>query len=150
MRFVADIMLGRLAKWLRVLGLDTHYRPFDPLRPILQMAQEGRIPMTRTEKLVPMLKGVVFIRPNSIGDQLIQLRRTLSLAPPHDSWFSRCIRCNVALKEIPEEKARDNVPEYVFYENMKNIRFCPSCGRYFWPGSHRIRMERQLEQWGFS
>jgi uncharacterized protein with PIN domain len=32
---------------------------------------------------------------------------------------------------------------------MKNIRFCPSCGRYFWPGSHRIRMEKQLNGWGF-
>jgi uncharacterized protein with PIN domain len=103
MRFVADSMLGRLAKWLRVLGLDTHYQPFDPLRPIVQMARGGRIPLTRKEKLVPLLRGVVFIRHNSVGDQLIQLKTALSLAPPHDRWFSRCIRCNVPLKEIPEE-----------------------------------------------
>ena len=96
-----------------------------------------------------MLEGALFIRHNNVGDQLIQLKKALSLEPPHENWFRRCIRCNVPLMKAPGRTARDNVPEYVFYENMENIRFCPSCGRYFWPGSHRTRMARQLEQWGF-
>ena len=90
-------MLGRLAKWLRVLGFDTDYRSFDPIHLIGQMAQRGRIPLTRQERLVPMLEGTVFIRDNSVGDQLIQLKKALSLEPPHVSWFSRCIRLQRAV-----------------------------------------------------
>ena len=149
MRFVADIMLGRLAKWLRVLGFDTHYQSFDPIHHIGQMARGGRIPLTRQRKLIPFLEGAAFVRYNGVGEQLEQLKQALLLESCHADWFSRCIRCNVPLMAAPEEAARDNVPEYVFYENMKRIRFCPSCGRYFWPRSHKIRMEKQLNRWGF-
>jgi uncharacterized protein len=149
MRFVADVMLGRLAKWLRVLGFDTRYQSFDPVGPIGQMAREGRIPLTRQRKLIPSLKGAVFFRHNAVGNQLGQLKEVLSLETCRAQWFSRCIRCNVPLTVAPEEDARDNTPEYIYYENMKSIRFCPGCGRYFWPGSHRTRMEKQLHGWGF-
>ena len=149
MRFVADIMLGRLAKWLRVLGFDAQYQSFDPIHHIGQMVRDGRIPLTRQRKLIPLLEGAVFVRYNGVGEQLEQLKKALFLETCHANWFSRCIRCNVPLMAAPEEVARDNIPEYVFYENMKSIRFCPSCGRYFWPGSHRLRMEKQLNRWGF-
>ncbi len=149
MRFVTDTTLGRLAKWLRVLGFDTLYRSFAPLEPIVRLVDGGRIPLTRQKELVPLLESAVFIRHDNVGDQLAQLKKTLSLEREHARWFSRCIRCNVLLKDVRAEAAQDHVPEYVFYENMKNIRFCPSCKRYFWPGSHRIRMEKQLNRWGF-
>ena len=149
MRFVADIMLGRLARWLRVLGFDTRYQPFDPVHDIGQMARDRRIPLTRQRKLIPLLKGAVFIRYNGVGEQLTQLKKVLPLETCHANWFSRCLLCNVLLMDAPEESARDNIPEYVFYENMKSIRFCPSCGRHFWPGSHKIGMEKQLNRWGF-
>jgi uncharacterized protein with PIN domain len=149
MRFVADVMLGRLARWLRVLGFDTRYQSFDPVHDIGQMAQQGWIPLTRQRKLIPLLEGIVFIRDNGIGEQLAQLKKAFSLETCHVNWFSRCLLCNVPLMVAPEEAARDNIPEYVFYKNMKSIRFCPACGRYFWPGSHRIRMEKQLNRWGF-
>jgi len=149
MRFVADIMLGRLAKWLRVLGFDTHYQSFDPIHPVDEMAHGGRVPLTRQKELISLLEGAIFVRHDGVGDQLEQLKKTLPLETCHACWFSRCIRCNVPLMAAPEEAARDNVPEYVFYENMKNIRCCPICNRYFWPGSHRKRMEKQLNDWGF-
>jgi uncharacterized protein len=150
MRFVADVMLGRLARWLRVLGFDTRYQSFDPVNDIGQMAQQGWIPLTRRRKLIPLLDGIVFIRDNGIGEQLTQLKKVFSLETCHVNWFNRCLLCNVLLMDAPEEAARDNIPEYVFYKNMKSIRFCPSCGRYFWPGSHRDRMEKQLNRWGFT
>ena len=149
MRFVADVMLGRLARWLRVLGFDTLYQSFDPVRDITQMVQRGRIPLTRQRKMIPLLEDAVFIRYNSVGEQLTQLKRFLLPETCHVNWFSRCLLCNVLLMDAPEEAARDNIPEYVFYKNMKSIRFCPACERYFWPGSHRVRMEKQLNLWGF-
>jgi len=149
MRFVADLTLGRLVKWLRVMGFDARYQPFDPIEDIVNMAHRGRIPLTRQRKMIRSLEGAVFIRYNGVGEQLGQLKQGLLLETQHARWFSRCIRCNVPLMDAPEGEARDNVPEHVFHENMKNIRFCPSCGRYFWPGSHRFRMEKQLNGWGF-
>ncbi len=149
MRFVADLTLGSLVKWLRVMGFDAYYQPFDPIIDITNMAHRGRIPLTRQRKMMQFLEGAVFIRYNGVGEQLEQLKHAFMLETRHANWFSRCIRCNVLLIDVPEGEARDDVPEHVFYENMKSIRSCPSCGRYFWPGSHRIRMERQLNQWGF-
>jgi hypothetical protein len=149
MRFVADIMLGKLAKWLRVLGFDTLYCSFNPISPIVPMAQRGRIPLTRQKKLISLLEGGVFVQYNNVGDQLDQLKKALPLETCHARCFSRCIRCNVILMDVSEEAAQDNVPEYVFYKDMKSIRFCPGCGRYFWPGTHKIRMEKQLNLWGF-
>ncbi|MCP4574717.1 MAG: hypothetical protein GY846_00305 [Deltaproteobacteria bacterium] len=150
MRFVADAMLGRLVRWLRVLGFDTHYRSFDPVHDIAQMAQRGWIPLTRQRKMIPLLEDAVLIRHNGIGEQLTQLKKTLLPETCHVNWFSRCLLCNVLLMDAPEDAARDNIPEYVFYENINSIRFCPTCGRYFWPGSHRARMEKQLNSWGFT
>ncbi|MBW1768681.1 MAG: hypothetical protein JRJ65_16750 [Deltaproteobacteria bacterium] len=108
MKFLADSMLGRLAKWLRVMGYDTYYQ----------------------------------------SEQLQEMKQGGNLTPDRSNWFSRCLICNVRLKEAEAEKARESVPEYVLYENLAGIRFCPSCSRYFWPGSHRERMIRQLEEWG--
>jgi uncharacterized protein with PIN domain len=47
-------------------------------------------------------------------------------------------------------EAREGIPEYVYYQGLTKIRTCPSCGRYFWPGSHRERMIEQLTTWGFA
>ena len=148
-RFVVDVMLGRLSKWLRVLGFDALYRSFDPVHAIGQMAKKGRTPLTRQRKLIPLLEGAVFIRDNHVGEQLAQLKKGLPLEAHHAEWFSRCLLCNVPLMDAPEDVVRDNIPEYVFYKNINAIRFCPSCGRYFWPGSHRAGMEDQLNNWGF-
>ena len=150
MRFIADVMLGRLARWLRVLGFDTRYQSFESARDMDQMTQRGWIPLTRQRTLIPLPASAVFIRHNCIGKQLIQLKKTLPLETCHINWFSRCLLCNVPLMDAPEDAARDNIPEYVFHENIKSVRFCPACGRYFWPGSHRDRMEKQLNSWGFT
>ena len=119
MRFVADVMLGRLARWLRVLGFDTRYQSFEPVQHIDQMAQQGWIPLTRQRKLIAILEDVVFIRYNGIGDQLIQLKKTFPLETCHVNWFSRCLLCNVHLMDASEEAASDNIPEYVFLQKYK-------------------------------
>ena len=73
MRFVADIMLGRLSKWLRIMGYDTRYKTFKPLEPITPLAQTGWIPLTRHFKSAELLKDAILIRDNQVGKQLAQL-----------------------------------------------------------------------------
>jgi uncharacterized protein with PIN domain len=57
--------------------------------------------------------------------------------------------CNEPLEAAEIEEAREHIPEYVYYQGISKIQVCPSCGRYFWQGSHRERMIRQLSEWGF-
>lgn len=150
MRFVADSMLGRLAKWLRALGYDTHYHASYPPEIMDALIGEGRLLLTRHRKRAERSgKTAVFIHGNHVGEQLIGLARELHLTPPPSAWFSRCLLCNAQLGEARENEAREKVPEYIFHQNANQIRFCPSCGRYFWPGSHRSRMVSQLREWGF-
>ena len=151
MKFVADSMVGRLAKWLRVLGYDTHYQACYPPDVMETLLREGRILLTRHRKKAEKLGDTaVLIHGNRVREQLPELIRELHIEPDRLDWFSRCLRCNTPLKQARQDDAREEIPEYVFYQNMAQIRFCPSCNRYFWPGSHRARMENQLKGWGVS
>lgn len=150
-RFVADSMVGKLAKWLRVLGYDTHYQSRYYPGEIDTFVRNGRILLTRHKRRAERLSSAaVLIRGNQVSEQLMELQRELQLEPARSTWFSRCLICNTILKHACEGVAGQKIPEYVLYQNRNNISFCPLCGRHFWPGSHRARMEKQLKEWGFS
>ena len=150
MKFVADSMLGKLAKWLRILGYDTLYQSFYRPGVIDQLLTEDRYLLSRYEGAAKKYGSTVLLHADRVGAQLDELRDNIKdFAPERSNWFSRCLACNTLLRQTPFEEARDNVPEYVFYNNMWAIRSCPSCGRYYWPGSHKTRMVNQLEEWGF-
>ena len=147
--FLADSMLGRLAKWLRVMGYDTHYQPFYGEGFIEQRVNEGRRLLSRHRGSIEHYSNSVFISSDHVKDQLHEMKSRGNIAPERSNWFTRCLICNVPLQTAEARAARENVPEYVFYQNTSDIRFCPSCGRYFWPGTHGGKMIRQLEEWGF-
>ena len=151
MKFVADSMLGKLAKWLRMLGYDTYYQPgnYGP-EDIDLLVKQGRILLSRRRITAKKYTDALLVCSHHVGEQLVEVKEGLLLSPDSRDWFTRCMLCNSRLKSVQEDDARENVPEYVFYHNMKEIRVCPSCGRYYWPGSHRTRMVRQLEKWGLS
>ena len=148
-RFLADTMLGKLAKWLRIMGYDTIYRSSYKMGEIEENITAGRLILSRNTRLTDTHGHFFLIRSVHVGDQLHELSEGGYIIPQKSGWFSRCLVCNVILKNIPVEAARESVPEYVFYQNLTAIRFCPTCGRYFWPGSHRDRMIHQLKAWGF-
>jgi uncharacterized protein with PIN domain len=148
-RFVADAMLGKLAKWLRVMGYDTIYRSRYRPGQIHSLVGEGRILLTRDTRSAREHEGGVFIRSEHVHEQLGQLKEEGCIGGDRAGWFTRCTICNEPLVEAPPEAARENVPEYVFFEHRAAIRYCPSCRRFFWSGSHRQKMVVQLEVWGF-
>lgn len=148
-RFVADTMLGRLAKWLRALGYDTHYQNHYKPGVIDEFVEAGAILLSRHREKISLYGGGIFLHGNTVGEQIGVLKERLHLMPDRSKWFSRCLICNSTLKLIQTDTLRENVPEYVFHQNVSGIKCCPSCGRYYWPGSHKANMERQLEKWGF-
>ncbi len=140
-------MLGRLARWLRVLGCDAVYRPQRNPGDLEKAAAEGRVPLTRNRKLAASVKAAVFIRSDHVDAQLRQLASMFPIAARPEEWFTRCLECNCRLEDVSLEQAREMVPDYIFETFSCTFRRCPSCGRFFWPGSHRKRMIERLRIW---
>jgi uncharacterized protein len=135
--FALDSSLGKLAKWLRILGFDSVYVSGNPRKSFLSYGTEGRILLTRTRRIQALNPGhhLLFIRFNNPRDQLDQVIFDLKLNFSDINPFSRCIRCNVSLHEIPKEQIRSFVPDYV-YETQIDFRKCSVCNRIYWPGTH--------------
>jgi uncharacterized protein with PIN domain len=148
-RFLADAMLGKLAKWLRVMGYDTHYQSLYREGQIESLVRDGRRLLSRHKKTTDLYPRATLILDDHVRDQLKALKQLGRIQISKETWFSRCLACNVALVDADFSEARENVPEYIFYQNITNIRFCSLCGRFFWPGSHRQRMMNLLGRWGF-
>ena len=147
-RFLADAMLGKLAKWLRVLGYDTHYQSHYPSNALSRLVREGRVLLSLRPPTVEDHPDGLLLHSHRLTGQILEMKEKSAISADRSRCFTRCLRCNVPLRKAALETARENVPEYVFHENPGGIWFCPSCGRYFWPGTHRARMEKQLEVWG--
>jgi len=148
-RFLADSMLGRLAKWLRVMGYDTHYQRFYNEQEFQDFISEGRSLLSKNRKTIKKYPDALLILSDHVKDQLHEMRDMGMFSGGRGLWFSRCLICNMPLRDARAEDAREGLPEYIFFHNSQGIRFCPSCGRYYWPGSHREKMIHQLETYGF-
>ena len=145
-RFLADAMLGRLARWLRVLGYDTSYDALLPDAALVALAgREGRVLLTRDRHLLRELRPPLALEVRS-DDPLAQLRDVigaLALAPPLE-LFTRCLVCNTLLDEVPAEAAAAVVPPES--RGLPGpVRRCPECDRVYWPGSHVRRMRHALD-----
>lgn len=138
-RLVADAMLGKLARWLRILGYDTLYDPAWGDNELVRLARAGdRILLTRDVALARR-RG---LRTLLIADDLLeaQLRQVVAaLGLRTEASFSRCPVCNERLEEVPRSWAWGHVPPYTFC-TQREFRLCPSCNRFYWRGSHWERM----------
>ena len=146
-RFAADAMLGRLARWLRVLGYDTAYDDAiaDPVLVELAHAEE-RILLTRDRHLLRELRPAraLEVRQDDPLRQLHAIVTELALAPPRE-LFTRCLLCNALLAELARAEAEPLLPEGV-RDIPGPVRRCPVCGRLYWDGSHVRRMRAALER----
>ena len=144
-RFVADAMLGRLARWLRVLGYDTLYDASLDDRSLVELAnREDRILLTRDRHLLRDLRPrrAVEITRDAPLDQLASVADELALPTPNE-LFRRCLVCNTPLDNVSGAEAADLVPPAA--RGLPGpVRRCPACERVYWPGSHVRRMTRAL------
>jgi uncharacterized protein with PIN domain len=144
-RFLADSMLGRLAKWLRILGYDTlYFRDAQDGRLVALAQREGRILLTRDTRLLLRRRvcRMLFIHHDRVWDQLKQVAGELKLRMG-ERLGSRCIRCNQSLAPLAKDRAAGRVPEYVFRHHDAFFQ-CEACGRIFWGGTHLHHMEETV------
>ena len=148
MKFLADSSLGRLSKWLRLLGYDTVYWRGEADRSFLRKAErEGRAVLTRRKDILARQHpGIVLLVENDrVEDQLVEILEKLDLKPDPGILYTLCLRCNESLKKAAPEEVRPLVPDYVF-GTQKEFRVCPKCGGVFWPGTHRDRALSVLQR----
>ncbi|RJQ54773.1 MAG: hypothetical protein C4526_04880 [Nitrospiraceae bacterium] len=159
MKFIADAMLGRLARWLRLLGYDTLYYPAIEDRILLHIAEkEDRVLLTRDTRLVKV-RGItefLLLEENDTFEQLKKVIKAFNLLGTHPIFsdtenmgcvprlsrlYSRCSLCNTLLEDVPKEQAREHVPEYV-YQTSGSFKKCPHCNKFYWKGTHpeKLRM----------
>jgi uncharacterized protein len=146
-RFIADAMLGKLAKWLRILGFDVAYEHRIGDQDLVRRAtSEHRHILTRDRRLVQRRwSGAVrftVIRDDHWPEQLRQLIQELK-PPLPVRLLTRCVRCNERLRPLPWKKAVDSVPPYV-HRTQKRFMHCPLCGRIYWRGTHPKRIINRL------
>ncbi len=143
MKFIADAMLGKLAKRLRLLGYDVLYDPgYDDNEIIRRSLEQGRTILTRDTALArrPTAKNNLFIKSDDPREQIRQVIDALGLAPGPDI-LTRCSVCNALLARISRQMVRDCVPEHVY--RMKNdFMLCKICGRIYWQGTHMMQKGR--------
>lgn len=150
-KFIVDTNVGKLAKWLRIMGYDSLFvNAIDDDSLIHIAREEDRVLLTRDTQMMKrrvvtrgQLKAIL-IKEDNIKAQLRQVIKTLNLDFA-DRQFLRCIECNWRLIPKPKEEVRDLVPPYVFQTQTQYMQ-CPSCHRVYWRGTHWQRMKEELEE----
>jgi uncharacterized protein with PIN domain len=139
-------MLGRLAKWLRVLGQDVVYgRHLSGYGLIHAARRENRLILTRDHGLKrKQPPPYLFIDSDRYPEQLRQVVRECGLKIGK-SLFTRCLNCNSVLEPKAKEALQGVVPPYVF-ATQESFRSCPKCGRVYWPATHHDRMVQDLRK----
>jgi uncharacterized protein len=146
-RFAADRNLGKLAKWLRILGYDTLYDRGDADRSFLRRAAEdGRIALTRKRDLVaPAHPGsLVVVKADRVEAQIREVLQKLGREPDPSLRMTRCLNCNAPLEEVSKASVEGLVPAFVYTAHTR-FRRCPLCGKIFWPGTHARHVEERLK-----
>ncbi len=150
MKFIADSMLGRLARWLRLSGYDVTYANDILDEGMLEHAKsEGRILLSKDKNLCKKAKSrgieTTLIMSEDILEQLKQVATEKRLTIRSTPELSRCPLCNAAVEKIEKEKIKDRVPNAVF-ERMDAFWKCKGCGKIYWHGGHWKNIRERVEK----
>lgn len=149
-KFIADDMVGKLARFLRMLGYDTvYFNDIIDTRLIEISLSEKRIILTRDTQLVErvMVQDFILIKSDNAEQQLKMVINDWSLSPDPALFLTRCLDCNRLLEDIAKQAIEARVWPYVF-ENHDRFKICPECKRLYWEGDHVRAMRARFEKLG--
>ena len=150
-KFFADNNVGKLAKWLRMIGYDTlFFNGSDDSSMIAIALAEGRVILTRDTQIMRrrvvtsgQLKAIL-IQGDEPEQQMCQVIDSLNLDCQFRP-FTICLECNQPLLPRSREQVKDLVPPYVFQTQVQYVE-CPTCHRIYWRGTHWQAMTKKLEK----
>jgi len=150
LKFIVDSNVGKLAKWLRMMGYDAlFFEGSDDSQMVATALAENRVILTRDTQIMRRrvvtngrLKAIL-IQSDEPERQMRQVMDTLRLDCQFQP-FSICLECNQPLVERSREQVKDQVPPYVFQTQSQYME-CPNCHRIYWRGTHWRAMTEKLK-----
>ncbi len=147
--FISDVMLGSLAKWLRIMGFDVLYsRTIEDCELVRIAKQQQRILLTRDTGIAGRkgLDNFILVKSDDTFQQLKEVlvvlhERSLKVLPDR----SRCAECNGELHPVAKGAVADEVPEHVFL-SLDSFFRCSSCGKVYWDGSHKKHIDEKIRK----
>ncbi len=147
--FVADKTLGRLARWLRILGCDVLYGSnFSGVGLLAAARRDGRTLLTRDRRLAKRREAppLLLIEDDGFRAQLRQVVGAFEIDTTAE-LFRRCVDCNTELTVVERDEVAGRVPTFVF-DTQRSFRRCPRCGHLYWEATHVERVKRELAAMG--
>ena len=149
-KFIADNNVGKLARWLRLIGYDTLlFKQKDDSRMITIALNEDRVILTKDTQFMKrrlVTNGklkTVLVKQDDPRSQIREVVKALKL-DYHFRPFSLCLECNQALLSRSREEVQSLVPPHVF-ETQTQYTECPACHRVYWQGTHWQAMVEKLQ-----
>ncbi len=150
-KFIVDNNVGKLAKWLRIMGYDTvFFKGGEDSRMVAKALAEGRVILTRDTAIIKrrvVTSGrlkTILINSDAPEPQIHQVINTLNLDRQFRP-FTLCLECNQALVKKNKDEVKDRVPPYVFRTQSQYME-CPACHRIYWRGTHWEAMVKKLKR----
>jgi uncharacterized protein with PIN domain len=143
--FAVERTLGRLGKWLRLMGFDTLLERDCPRDSFPEQVGAERVLLTRMRSRFRAFPAghALFIAADDPPAQLAQVVRELGLRESDLRPFTRCLRCNDLIEPAARADIESQVPRFV-WENQVSFSRCRRCGRVYWKGSHTERASASL------
>ena len=149
MKFLVDGMLGKLARWLRLLGHNVEYsNRLNDAQLIAIAKKERRILLTRDLELYQQAtaKGInaFYLEGKTEAERLANLAKRFHIVLSIDMAASRCTKCNVVVMPVLKENVAEKVEKSTF-SNYEDFWECPKCGQIYWQGAHWTKIRKTLE-----
>ncbi|MGA2767055.1 MAG: Mut7-C RNAse domain-containing protein [Candidatus Bathyarchaeia archaeon] len=149
MKFVIDGMLGKLARWLRMMGHDVKYSNNMDDSELLTIAKkQQRILLTRDFELyqhaVAKEVDAFYVQGQTEEQRLAELAKRFGISLEIDMATSRCPKCNTQVKPVSKEEVASRVEKSTF-EHYTEFWECPKCGQVYWQGAHWTKIRETLK-----
>ena len=150
MRFLLDGMLGKLARWLRMLGHDVVYSvQFDDAELLELAKKEERVLLTKDFELykraISRDMDAYYVEGKTESERLAEVAKRYNLSFAVDMDKSHCPICNTKLNPTPKEQLKDELEKNT-YKYYNEFWKCPNCGQIYWQGAHWKQINNTLTQ----
>ena len=151
MKFITSKELGRLCKWLRIMGFDTAYiSELEKRELIIKSLREDRVILTRDSKMsVYSGTRTIHVKSDFVEEQVRQVVNELGIKPNRDKFFTICVICNAPLRKAAKSDIKEKVPPYV-YQTQESFMKCDICDRVYWQGTHWTNVGEFVDKLGLN
>lgn len=150
LKFLTDGMLGKLTRWLRMLGQDVKYSKSLEDEELIKIAEkERRAILTRDLKLYQQAMThaltAFLVEGSTEAEKLANLAKRFNINLEFDATVSRCPKCNSRIQPVPKKEVIGKIPKATstYYSEFWK---CSRCGQVYWHGSHWKRIEKTLKE----